>query len=201
MTNNYWNNPFWILSVIKALTFFAFAIIINYYAVRFATLNAGDPIGDVILSYINKIDTRAIDFYGSLFLQYLMSAFAFVMSKYLLFFIYSTSVLIIVRSLFVNMTYLGIPEQGVPTISFFTAGGDLFFSGHTALPFLAALVFWNIKKLRYLFLFFSLFMGIEVLIGHHHYTIDVFSAPFITYGVFKFSQILFKKEYDMINQQ
>ena len=181
-----WNNPYFVLEFIKALSFLSFSIIINYYAVRYATLNAGPPIPDTILDNIPLFNTAYIDYYLALYIQYGVLLFALTQVKQFIFFIQGLSLLIIVRSFFVNLTQLGIPEGAVPTTSFFTQGGDLFFSGHTALPFFAALVFWDLPLVRYIFLGLSLFFGVEVLLGHQHYSIDVFAAPFITYGVFCF---------------
>ena len=45
--------------------------------------------------------------------------------------------------------------------------------------------------LRYLFLAWSVFFGIVVLLGHLHYTIDVLSAFFITYGIVDIAKWLF----------
>jgi membrane-associated phospholipid phosphatase len=57
---------------------------------------------------------------------------------------------------------------------------DLFFSGHTAIPFLGFFLFRR-SPLRYVFLVGSLVMAFVVLAMHLHYSIDVFSAFFITY--------------------
>jgi hypothetical protein len=57
-------------------------------------------------------------------------------------------------------------------------GGDLFFSGHTGLPFLAALAFWHIPTLRIFYLASTWYFGTVVLLGHYHYSIDVLAALF-----------------------
>ena len=54
-------------------------------------------------------------------------------------------------------------------------GADLFFSGHTGMPFLLALIFWDWRRVRYMFLFISVACAIIVLAGLH-YSIDVCSA-------------------------
>jgi len=76
-----------------------------------------------------------------------------------------------------------------------TSNADLFFSGHTGYPFLCALISWKQKYLRYFFILSSVFFGTISLLGHYHYTIDVFAAFFITYGIYQISLNLFKKEY------
>jgi hypothetical protein len=78
------------------------------------------------------------------------------------------------------------------------SGNDLFFSGHTGYPFLLALIFWNIPVLRYFFFLCSIAGGVVVLLGHLHYSIDVFSAFFIAYGVFEIAKKIFNKEYNLL---
>ncbi len=187
----YWRDPVFGLNFLKAGSFFAFAIIVNYYAVRYATTHAGPSVPDAVLDIIPMMDTWQIDYYLAMYLLYAAFLFAVFLPQHLLFLLQSLSLLIVTRSVFINLTHLGIPAGTTPTMSFFTQGGDLFFSGHVAMPFLAALVFWDIRPIRYFFLFAAAFMGGEVLLGHQHYAIDVFAAPFITYGVFVISQKVF----------
>jgi hypothetical protein len=194
----YWKDSVFVLEFIKASSFFALALIVNYYAVRYATMNAGQAVPDIFLNHIPRVDTYYIDYYVSLYLQYFIFLFVILFPRYSVFFIKTFSMLVICRSFFVNLTNLGIPVGTVQVQSFFTTGGDLFFSGHTALPCVAMFIFWDMKFARYFFLFLTLFMGSEVLLGHYHYSIDVFAAPFIAYGVFTVSKFFFKKDYDRI---
>ena len=180
----YWANPEYCLSILKSGTIFSLSLLLNYYAVRLATRQAGEPVDDLFFMLLPMADTSFLDYYLALYVQYAATLWAFVESRRLPFFLWTLSMLIVVRAWFINLTHLGIPEGGVPTVSFFTQGGDLFFSGHVALPYLVALVYWEYKPVRYIFLGLSILMGIEVLVGRQHYSIDVFAAPFITYGVY-----------------
>ena len=95
------------------------------------------------------------------------------------------------------MTHLAAPAGALqfhtPKILYFlNLGKDLFFSGHTAIPFLGFLLFKG-EKIRYVFLAMSIIMGAAVLLMHVHYTIDVVSAFFITFGTFKIGERIFKK--------
>jgi hypothetical protein len=78
-------------------------------------------------------------------------------------------------------------------------GADLFFSAHTGMPFLGALAFWKEKEIRYFSLFGSLFFAVVVLLGHLHYSIDVASAFFITYGIFHIAQYFFPKDWKLFS--
>ena len=86
-------------------------------------------------------------------------------------------------------------------MSMLTFGGDLFFSGHTGMPFLLALIFWRDKWARYIFILFSVVFAVTVLLSHMHYTIDVASAFFITFTIYHIAEHLFKKDQQRFNQE
>lgn len=107
------------------------------------------------------------------------------------------ALLSITRSCFVIMTHLQTPLDAIPVKypSIFNAmafTNDSFFSGHTAFPFLMFLVLKG-KKIRWLFLAASIYMGITVLVTHRHYSIDVFAAYFITYSSYKIGEWIMAK--------
>jgi membrane-associated phospholipid phosphatase len=60
-----------------------------------------------------------------------------------------------------------------------------------------ALIFWENKILRIVFLSFSIMFAIIVLLGHLHYSIDVLSAFFITFSIFHICKFLFKKDWQL----
>jgi membrane-associated phospholipid phosphatase len=88
--------------------------------------------------------------------------------------------------------------DGNELMSTFNVGSDFFFSGHTGLPFLIALIFWDNRLIRYISLSASILFGVSVLLGHLHYSIDVFAAFFITYSIFAIARRFFAKDYDVI---
>jgi hypothetical protein len=79
-------------------------------------------------------------------------------------------------------------------------GADSFFSGHTGMPFLGALVFWDDKLVRWVYILASIFFAIVVLLGHLHYSIDVFSAFFITYSIYRIADISFNKDKEVFER-
>jgi membrane-associated phospholipid phosphatase len=74
-----------------------------------------------------------------------------------------------------------------PFVQFFGTGKlltkDLFFSGHTATVFLLFLVV-DKKPFRQIFLLLTVIVAVCVIFQHVHYFIDVFAAPFFTYGCY-----------------
>lgn len=104
---------------------------------------------------------------------------------------FSFALLIAVRAVCINLTSLRLPYEALPIsgYSLFDAVGtkltfdhDLFFSSHTAMPFLAFLIYRD-KGLKLAFLGFSILMGATVLLSRLHYSIDVFAAFPITYAL------------------
>jgi hypothetical protein len=122
----------------------------------------------------------------------------------------SLALFAIIRSVFVSLTHISpFPTSVLISPDFFGHtffdgifnGYDLFFSGHTGVPFLLALMFWNNEKWRSIFLGFSVVFAIVVLLGHLHYSIDVLSAYFITFGIFNISKYLFKQDWELFSKK
>ena len=118
----------------------------------------------------------------------------------------SAALFILIRSAFITLTHLGpFPDHSyINQAAFFSPlnlGSDFFFSGHTGLPYLMALIFWEHKIIRNVCLVASVIFGISVLLGHLHYSIDVFSAFFITYSIFVISQKIFPKDFKLLKQK
>ncbi|MFA7662880.1 MAG: phosphatase PAP2-related protein, partial [Patescibacteria group bacterium] len=199
-----WSHNKVLISIVWGLLLLLLSLVINYFAGTYATAQAGATVSDIILDHIPVVDLSGIFIYG------IIAFFTFVVfllikqPKRAPFVLKSLSVFIIVRAFFVSLTHIGPAQLIIPIspdniISYFTFEGDLFFSGHTGLPFLMALIFWEKFWLRNLFLYTSVLFGMVVLLGRWHYSIDVFAAFFITYGIFKISTTLFKKEFHLLN--
>jgi hypothetical protein len=113
----------------------------------------------------------------------------------------ATALFLLVRAVFVALTHMAPspiePQHPVPFFNSIFYGGDLFFSGHTGLPLLAALAFWHMPRWRMFYLALTAFFGSIVLLGHYHYSIDVLAALFITHGVFQVSRWLFARDYTL----
>jgi len=188
-----------LISFFTAVFFLAISLVINFYAGQYATKSASSSVTDIFLSNIRVFNVGYIFTYGAV----VFWGFALLLGLYyprkFPFVLKSIALFTIIRAVFISLTHIGpFPTQLVvetgTILSKFTFGGDLFFSGHTGLPFLMALIFWNDKVLRYIFLISSVVFGAVVLLGHIHYSIDVLGAFFITYTIFHIALFLFKKD-------
>lgn len=164
--------------------------------------------GDIFLDNLPVLDLRFVIIEFAIILwtaAWLMFCFR---PRYLLFGIKAVALFVIFRSFFISLTHIGIyPQQieldGGGAISglynLFTFQGNYFFSGHAGFPFLMALVFWEERIIRRVFLLATFLFGASALLAHVHYSIDVFAAPFITYGIFKIAARLFPGDYVLLN--
>jgi hypothetical protein len=198
--------PGFILSSCIGTLALAIALYINFWAITQATARAGLGVADIILSNIPVFDVDGTFVYGTFVVAAIGALIVFSRPKRLPFALKALALFIVIRSLFALMTHLGPPEALYVTHfgdtiarSFF--GADQFFSAHTGMPFLGALGFWYIdRKAALFFLASSLFFAAVVLLGHIHYTIDVASAFFITYGIFHIARRLLPRDWSLFER-
>ncbi|MEK7647254.1 MAG: phosphatase PAP2-related protein [Patescibacteria group bacterium] len=199
----HWSQRAFAISVVLGLLFLTISLIINYNAGVYATANASNAVTDILLDRLPVWDVDFVFIDGALFFILFMATLLAYKPQYIPFVLKSAALFIIIRSVFVMLTHIGPVTQTSPLIinninKFFIFGGDLFFSGHTGLPYLMALIFWDQKILRGIFIFISIFAAATVLLGHLHYSIDVFAAFFITYAIFHIAERLFRRDYEYV---
>jgi hypothetical protein len=192
-------NRAYVRSVSEGAVFLAASSIAIYAAVTYATIHASNYVTDFVLSRVGPFNVRFVFIYGT------FTAFAITASllawrpNRLPFALKAMALFLLVRAVFVALTHMAPspidPQQPAPFFNSIFYGSDLFFSGHTGLPFLAALAFWHIPQWRMFYLALTAFFGSIVLLGHYHYSIDVLAALFITHGVFQVSCWLFGRNY------
>ncbi len=192
--------PRYLLSVFLSLGAFLLSLVISSYAIVFATDRASNPVTDLILSNTPAFDVDGIYVYGAICLIVFIAIIILAYPKRIPFTLYSLALFFVIRAAFVTMTHLGpfTPQTGIDfgaTVQRMFFGDDYFFSGHTGSPFLMALVYWREKYLRYIFLAWSVFFGVVVLLGHLHYSIDVFAAFFITFAIYHIALYLFPRSH------
>lgn len=183
--------------IFLSLIVFTIATYLDYLSGVYTSKVETVYVPDLILDHIAPVNLSFIYIWGYIF-------FFLVIFLYPIFFHIRTlhivisqfSLLVMLRAVFVLLTHLQIPHDAIianfpgmfEKLSF---QNDLFFSGHTAIPFLGFLMFK--KKIRYIFLFGSVLMGTVVLLMHVHYSIDVFGAFFMTYGSYKTGNLVIRK--------
>lgn len=181
-------------------------LVVNFYAGEYATLKASNAVNDIILDNIPVYDVSTIFIYGP-FIMWLFVAFLCLREpKIIPFVLKNIALFTLIRALFITLTHIGpFPDHlefttSTELIKNFTFGGDLFFSGHTGLPFLMSLVFIKRPRLRLFFLAVAVFFAAIVLMAHLHYSIDVASAFFITYTIYHIAKYLFKEDERVFNE-
>lgn len=178
----------------------------NIYAFTYTLRPTTTAVGDIFLDNIPAIDLNFIIIESAFIIIIVGTLFVLHRPRHILFTLKALALFVSIRAICISLTHIGIyPDHIVPGLGFFDTvyrylnfQTGLFFSGHTGLPFLLALIFWKEKRIRIIFLMISAVFGTAVLLAHVHYSIDVFAAPFMAYGIFKISQKLFPHDYKLI---
>lgn len=197
---NLWHRKDFLLSVLSGFGLLAVSLVVNYFAGIYSSAIASNPVTDIILSHVPVFDVDAIFVEGfAVFVLFLVGVLI-AEPRHIPFVLKSTAIFILIRAFSVSLTHIGPFPQQVPLDSagkitdLFNFTGDLFFSGHTGLTFLMALIFWRERWLRLAFLAFSVVFAVTVLLGHLHYSIDVFGAYFITFTIHHLATRFFRKD-------
>src|SRR3989338_11339239 len=181
------------ISFLAGILFLLAAHLINYQASLYTETVGVLSVGYLILDYIPTVDLSLIYIFGIYIVEFTVAVYPLFFKPELAPFTAKTIALFyIVRAFFIILTHLGAPagyfdlpqlgdQPGISKYFFLT---DLFFSGHTGFPFLAALLFWKNFGLRVFMILMSAVQAATVLFMHVHYSIDVFSAYFITYTIY-----------------
>ncbi len=193
-------------SLYLGLFLVAIAIFVQVSAGHYSANHAllAPPESDLFLDNLPVVNLGFL-IVGAIILFWIFSCFLLVVRpRYLLFGIKAIALFVICRAFFMNLTREGIYPGGVVPSALntgfgfyhlLTFQGNLFFSGHTAFPYLMALIFWDEKFWRRFFIVATVVFGAAVLLAHVHYSIDVFAAPFIMYGVFAITAKFFPNDY------
>lgn len=193
-------NKHFIISCIVGTLLIMASLIINYHAAGYALEKESNYVADLILSNIPTFNVDVMFMYGPILLGLIVAINCLFRPRQIPLLLKSVAIFVTIRAVFITFTHLGpYPDRAIldsmdfdflrtmtSSAHFFlvSSGADLFFSGHTGMPFLAALLYWDNKAMRYLCIASSIFFGVLALLGHLHYTIDVASAFFITYTIY-----------------
>jgi hypothetical protein len=201
----YWVQKKYRNSALVGMFLFAVSLVANRYASFYATAQASNPVTDLLLDNIPVMPVEWIVNEAAAFFGFAMLFLILWQPRRIPFIFKSVALFIFVRSAFIIFTHLApFPERVYldPTDIFrtLTYGGDYFFSGHTGMSFLFALIYWQEKQVRYFCLASSALLSVGVVLGHLHYSIDVFAAFFITYGIFVMAQRFFPYAYHVFSE-
>ncbi len=192
-------------SLIEGVILLFLALACQFWASSYSTRVAGQFVGDIVLDNTSVFHLNFIIVTGALISLVGVLILLLVKPKYLLFTLKAAAIFIAVRAFMISATHLGIyPDQLVPGTGFFDTiykaldlQAGYFFSGHTGIPLLMAMIFWDEPIWRYIFLAAAAIFGASVLLAHVHYSIDVFAAPFMTFAIFEFCKYLFANDYEL----
>jgi hypothetical protein len=200
-----WAQRSFIVQVGGSILLLVFGIFTTYFANIYTTIRASNAVTDIILDNIPTVNVNFVFTDGATIFVIFVAAVLLYDPKRIPFAVKSIALFIVIRSAFVTLTHLAPPLGGsyvdsTDVLYRVSSGDDLFFSGHTGLPFLLAIILWDHKPLRYIFFALTLISGTSVLLGHLHYSIDVFSALFISFGIFHIARYLFPEDYNLLHR-
>jgi hypothetical protein len=184
--------------ILLSLGLLAIAFTLNVFSSHYVDKIPTTSVQDLILDHLPPMD----DFWF-LFVYGAVAVIAILLVYIIIFkvpeihiFISQFSLLMLIRSFFIILTHLGQPAGAIAMTNLpwfyqiLNYNNDLFFSAHTAYPFLAYLLLRK-EKIGFFFLIMTVILAFVVLAMHFHYSIDVFSAIFITYGSYVLGRKLF----------
>ena len=201
----FWKTREFRRAVFSGVIFLAISLIVNHFANLYANMRAGKYVSDIILDNLPVMDVDDILNYGVEFFFLFVMYFLVIEPRRVSFVFKSLALFLLIRSAFIILTHLGpspiiTPINPNDLLSDLITGNDFFFSGHTGAPFLIALIFWEDKFIRYVSIAMSIIFGAAVLLGHLHYSIDVFAAFFITYSIYHIAIKFFPKDYKLLEE-
>ncbi len=182
--------------ILLAVLLLVIAVILTILSGGYVDEVEAVAVPDLILNNLPVLDLTPIFVWGLLLVLAVYVIYPFLYNpKKIHYSIGMLSLFLMVRSGFLILTHLKIPADAIILerggfLDFITYSNDLFFSGHAGIPFLGFLIYQS-KKIKYFMLVSSIILAFTVLLMHIHYSIDVASAYFITYGVYKLGDKLF----------
>lgn len=196
-------------SLLGSVLFFLVALVVQHFAYNYVDNGiVGTHVGDLFLDNVPAVNVDYLIVEGALIMTVVVLWLLILRPQYVLFSLKTLALFIIIRSFFISLTHLGTNLHQITldtnSIGFsiynflYLAKNDFFFSGHVGAPFMFGLIFWKDASLRYFFFAVSFVLGATMILAHMHYSIDIFAAPFITYGIFVISKKLFLSDYQLI---
>ncbi len=184
--------------IVLASVLFVMALYADYRCGVYVTFRNSVKVPDLILDRLPTVDLSFLFTYGYMALIVGMFSYPIFRRVRMLHVVgIQFSLLLILRSIFMIFTHMSTPADAISVhfpgiFSKLYFENDMFFSGHTAMPFLGFYLFRH-SALRYVYLVGAVVMGIVVLAMHLHYSVDVFAAFFMTYCSYQMGNVLLRK--------
>jgi hypothetical protein len=177
-----------------SLLLLVFTMIIFSKFSQFIEMREGVQFVDPLLTRISAYDLTWLIF--SLIYGAIISAIIILLynPKRLVLLFFAYTIMVLIRIVMMYLLPLNTPQGMIflqdPFVSLFVTGKtltrDLFFSGHTATMFLLFLT--TPKKFKKIFLLATMMVAASVLFQKVHYTIDVVTAPFVSYVTYSLAR-------------
>ena len=196
-------------SLYEGIAFLVAAIVVQVLAGQYSARHSvgANSLHDILLDNLPAVNFDFMIVGGGIALWVLAWWLLVTKPRHLVFGMKAIALFVIARAFFFSLTHVGAYPLGIPLgpdnlgwgfYKLITFQGNFFFSGHTGFPILMALIFWDDTFWRRFFLLAAIVFAACVLLAHVHYSIDVFAAPFIVYGVYKIAERIFEKDYALI---
>lgn len=197
----FWTRRHFLTGVLVGFLLLAGSLVATYYANLYTTAHASNYVTDILLDNLPVVNVDFIFNEGAWIFVALVAIVLLYEPTRIPFILKSVALFTFIRSIFMVLTHLAPPlnQSYIDTTDILhriSSGNDLFFSAHAGAPFLLALIFWDSKYLRYFFLVSSAIGGVSVILGHLHYSIDVLSALFISFGIFHIAKYVFRSDFE-----
>lgn len=206
----HYNEKFWTperkRSLYEGIILLVIAIFVQVFAGQYSSrVSVGaNSVHDILLDNLPVVNLDFMIVGGGIALWVVAWWLLVTKPRYLIFGTKAVALFTIARAFFFSLTHVGPYPRGIPPgpqnfgwgfYKLLTFQGNFFFSGHVGFPVLMALIFWDDDFWRPFFITMSVVFGATVLLAHVHYSIDVFAAPFIVYGVYKICERWFPKDF------
>lgn len=184
--------------IILSFLFLIIALLLTIWSGDYVDEANSTSVHDLVLDNIPAVNLGFLFTYGLLAVLAVFIVYPLVhLPKKFHYALGMLSLFLCVRSFFLVLTHLKTPFGAIHAVDngflqFLSFTNDLFFSGHTGIPFLGFLIFEN-KKVKYFMLIASIVLAATVLFMHVHYSIDVASAYCITYCIYVVGDKIFGK--------
>lgn len=173
-----------IFALFSLLTLFV-SFGINQFFSTYADRVQSNKVTDLFLDLLPVTDVNFIFFWIAFLWCIGLFFYHLLYPQQLAFLLWSYALFITTRALFISLTHVGPPDNLAvipPELKVYAFEADMFFSGHVGGPFLFAML-TNNRTWKWVAIGYTALTLFVVLLGHMHYSIDVFAALFISHSL------------------